>query len=277
MSAVPGLERVEDRSGSFKTIFDRFHNLDTRQLTFPQTLPAMSLQGTLVELATSVASLLSARSSPNLRGTAIDAGLLSLPLSDCLSPDMLDHVPTRAHNTVLVFSPPTKLELDLHTRRVVGAPDDATMFTWCHGAMRRGSRWRKDLDVETMVQDSFALRLITSGGFTFLSPTGVEASACRVAVRVISPDTCGGWAGSATPHDFRVCFGPPVEIPRVHAARVVKAGRNVGTTVPGIMAAGASQYAWILPGELPHFPFGGFMYFLRGNKEPIAFPITVAH
>jgi hypothetical protein len=68
--------------------------------------------------------------------------------------------------------------------------------------------------------------------------------------------------------EAKLCFGEPKEVDMATIASFRQVNRFHEVTVPHIKAAGAGEYMWLTPGELPSAPHGGFAYLFDESEMP---------
>jgi hypothetical protein len=270
---APVVESVEDRTGSFAAIHTRFATQSLsefpnhfRGLTVihdpmpPWAIPLECLQK-LDPMAPVHVKMKDAFSAETL-------ALIEEKIPDNLGSDWLSDL-------WLSFSPTFELNLDPLTREEIGTPKEATVAVWCYGANGPpglGCSLKQERIIRAMNSARTASNpmsgisaFLARGGFIYMDSGMRFIAATAMSTAMANPQML------LTGQHGKLNFGLPItrfphEIDRL---------RWMCNRYPDARAGGAVEYAWVLPEEFPHGPFGGFAFELSDGKK-VFFPVVVS-
>jgi len=253
-AGIPWLEACHDRSHSFVTLRSRFQ-LDKEPKKFPQALNDVSVKRD--KLLTDQLNL-----PPEAREAICGdvKEMLRVPLlSACrqklrarLEAEMKSRMDINGPVFLLV-SPAAPVNLDVHSRRRADVPEDAMFCAVCHGCCTAQGR-------PLTLLPSFGAGV---GAFIYLGRHGDTLGVNVMASRPASEE------------QFFIQCTKPINIPPDMDWKLELASRWVRQVTPPQAVRDAVAMAWLLPGELPKCPFGGFAYRLRNGPE-IVFPVATS-
>jgi hypothetical protein len=255
---TPIVERCIDLSKSFSPIRAVFSNIGLQ--TFPHAMPPLHILRDAVDvelvqpLQQCLATWRCGRDPTN--------SVLSAAISDVLQPRLLDTPPVvewlqRGRIEHLVLSRPEAVTLDAISRKEAGIAEQAAYFCICYGAVDSAGERVVSLDLPHGVCPNLA-KLFDRGGYVYFDEHSHVAQ-----VNVFIP-----YAEDYNPSQVQTLhFGLPRKVPDTLRLELESSGRLVSTTLPHLVEGGGTHYAWLVPGEHPHGPHGGFAYKLNRDAR----------
>lgn len=251
---VPWLEMCQDRSHSFVTLRNQFR-LGKEPKAFPQALGDVSVKR---HVLLSEQLDLPAATREALCGGSQE--LQRIPLLKACRPRLKARLEAEIKSRLdlldgpvfLCLSPAAEVLLDRHSRARADVPEDARFCCMCHGCTSQGWPVKILPDFEK-----------GTGAFVYLDADGEV-----VGVNVMSRQP-------AQEAQFFVKTSKPVGLPADLDWKMELADRWARSVTPPKALRAAEAVAWLLPGELPECPFGGFAYRLYEGQE-LAFPIVAS-
>jgi len=252
-SNIPWLEVCQDQSHSFSSLRSQFQlGKETKQ--FPQALRDIAVRRHEV--------LSEQLHLPDWARDALASGtkaLLKVPLLEAccsrLRPRLEAELKSRLdilHSDVfLLLTPAAEVNMDAHSRDRGNIPETAHLGAMCHGCFTSEGR-------SVQILPGFAEE---TSAFVYLTANGDILS-----VNVIERH-------DANTEQFFLQCAKPVGLPADLDWKMELADRWVRHVAPREAAASADSMAWLLPGELPECPFGGFAYRLTDGPE-VVFPVV---
>lgn len=150
---------------------------------------------------------------------------------------------------------PSAITLGAFALAELGVPPSAKDYAWCYQSIGlHEERNSKDSDKEFANCQSRQF-FLKNGGFVYLDDAGTITQILAVS------DHLEG--------ETKLCFGQPYEIDMATVAAFRKECRFHEVTVPYLEAAGAQEYMWLTPGELPSAQHGAFVYILTPQAVEI--------
>jgi len=250
---IPWLEICQDRAHSFVTLRSQFQ-LGKVTKHFPRALRDVAVRRH--------ALLTDQLVLPPETGIALCGGseeMQRVPLLSACKPRLRARLEAEIKSrldilkglVLLLLTPAKEVNMDAHSRQRADIPEYAHYCAMCHGCCTLDGRPLKILP-----------------GFTDGTGAFIYLNADReiVAVNVVARN-------AAQEEQFFMQCAKPLALPADVDWKLELADRWARQVTPPEALGAADAMAWLLPGELPECPFGGFAYRLHDGPE-VVFPVV---
>jgi len=252
---TPWLEVCQDRSHSFVTLRNQFQ-LGKPAKHFPESLHDVSVKHDpyLSEMLVLPRETRDALCSGTEEMQRVPLLMACRPkLRARLEAEMKSRLDI-LHGTVhLLLTPAAKVNMDAHSRSRADIPPGACLCALCHGCCAGDGR-------PVNLLPNFGKGM---GAFIYMN-SDAEIISVNVMAR-------------RSPHEeqFFIHCAKPLALPAQADWKLELADRWVRHVTPPEALRSADAMAWLLPGELPDCPFGGFAYRIKDGPE-VFFPLVTS-
>jgi len=145
------------------------------------------------------------------------------------------------------------LTLDFEQREKLNIPTNADMFCWANPIQQTESINNEKLFFSNLGMHDSDVQFLLFGGFMYFKKNELIRCNC-----IVPSDESG------------LIFGPPNSFSclRWHCDFLTKIKHRLSLiTIKSLRDTGATQFCWILPGELKGCPHGGFLYIFEASPD----------